>query len=80
MRLLFGINHQIRWTRVWSAGSSASGELERFEKEQKDLFRELLRSKIVERGVTFVGEETKQDEPSIAENLCASNRCDYDKC
>src|SRR5215467_3868490 len=67
--LILGINHQIQWSRIWSY--SSSGELERFERDQKDHFRELLRSKIAERKAQFIGEETKYGEPSIAEEIAA---------
>ncbi len=73
--LIIGINHQIQWARIWS--NSSGGELERFEKDQKDRFRELLRKRIAERGVQFIGEESKHDEPSIAEDICAWERCRY---
>jgi hypothetical protein len=55
--------------RIWSYSSSR--ELERFEQGQKDHFRELLRKRISERGVQFIGEETKHGEPSIAHEVCA---------
>jgi len=67
-----GINHQIQWVRIWSAGSSSSGNIERFEREQKDHFRELLRKRIIEENLQFIGEETKHGEQSIAEQLCSS--------
>jgi hypothetical protein len=73
--LILGINHQIQWVRIWSW--SSGGELERFEAGQKDQFRELLRKKISERRVQFVGEETKHGEPTIANEVCASARCRY---
>jgi hypothetical protein len=73
--LIFGINHQIQWVRIWSY--SSSGVLERFERGQKDQFRELLRKKIVERGVQFIGEETKHGELSIAQEICTSGGCRY---
>jgi hypothetical protein len=73
--LILGINHQIQWVRIWSY--SSGGELERFEQGQKDQFRELLRKRISERGVQFIGEETKHGEPSIANEVCASTGCCY---
>ena len=71
--LVLGINHQIQWVRIWS--SSTGGDLERFEQGQKDQFRELLHKTISERGVQFIGEETKHSEPSIAHEVCASDGC-----
>jgi len=71
---ILGINHQIQWVRVWS--SSTSGELEKFEKNQKDQFRQLLLNRITERKAQFIGEETKHGEPSIAEEVSRS-RCRY---
>jgi superfamily II DNA or RNA helicase len=73
--LILGINHQIQWVRIWS--SSTTGELERFERGQKDQYRELLRKRIAERQAQFIGEETKHGEPSIAEEVCASEGCRY---
>jgi hypothetical protein len=73
--LILGINHQIQWVRIWSYSSSS--ELERFERSQKDQFRELLCKRIAERGVQFIGEETKHGEPSIAQEVCASQGCRY---
>lgn len=43
--LIFGLNHQIQWSKIWSY--SSSGELERFERDQKEHFRELLRNKML---------------------------------
>jgi hypothetical protein len=73
--LILGINHQIQWVQIWSY--SSGGELERFEASQKDQFRELLRRRIAERRVQFIGEETKHGEPSIAHEVCASAECRY---
>jgi hypothetical protein len=67
---ILGINHQIQWVRLWSTGSSRSGEIERFEQDQKDKFRQLLRRTIAEKKAQFLGEETKHKEPSIAEEVC----------
>ena len=68
--LILGLNHQIQWVRIFSR--SSTGELERFEKDQKDRFRQLLRNKIADRKAQFVGEETKHGEPSIAEEVSVS--------
>lgn len=73
--LILGINHQIQWAKIFS--SSTTGELERFEQGQKDHFRELLRKKIAERGVQFIGEETKHGEPAIAHEVANSERRRY---
>jgi len=75
---ILGINHQIQWVKLWSAGSSAGGGPERFEREQKDKFRELLRKRIAERNAQFVGEETKHGEPAIAHEVCDSVGCRYE--
>jgi len=37
----------------------------------------ILRKRISERGVQFIGEETKHGEPSIAQEVCASDGCRY---
>jgi hypothetical protein len=75
--LILGINHQIQWVRNWSAGSSRSGEIERFEQSQKDQFRELLHKRIAERAAQFIAEETKHGEPSIAHDVCLDKGCHY---
>jgi hypothetical protein len=73
--LILGINHQIQPARTCS--SSTSGELERFEQRQKDQFRTLLRKRIAERGVQFIGEEAKHGQESITQLLCSSDGCRY---
>jgi hypothetical protein len=73
--LVLGINHQIQWVRIWSL--SSTGELERFERSQKDQFRELVRRRIAERGVQFIGEEAKHGEGAIVKEICDSDGCRY---
>jgi hypothetical protein len=73
--LILGINHQIQWVRIWSGNTT--GALGRFERSQKDQFRGMLRKRIAERQAQFVCEETKHGEPSIAEEVCASEGCRY---
>jgi hypothetical protein len=57
--------------------SSSTGELESFEQDQKDHFRQLVRNRIAEREVQFVGEEMKDGELSIVHEVCASEKCPY---
>jgi hypothetical protein len=60
---ILGVNHQIQWVRIWSW--SSSGELERFERDQKDRFRGILRKSIAEREVQFVAEPSLLSFPGL---------------
>jgi len=60
---ILGLNHQIQSTRIGS--SSTGGELERFERGQKEQFDILLQKKIDEFAVEFVGEEARHGWDSI---------------
>lgn len=73
--LIIGINHQVQSSKICS--SSTNGKLERFEREQKDNFRELLLQKIAERGIQLVSEEAKHGIESIAETLCRAKTIRY---
>jgi hypothetical protein len=67
--LILGINHQIQGTEIWSAGSSLTGGPERFERDQKTRFKELLERLITDNRIQFVAEETAHGKLSIAEAL-----------
>jgi hypothetical protein len=73
--LIIGINHQVQSNKICS--SSTSGKLERFEQDQKDRFRELLREKIAEHGIQLVAEEANHGFESIAETLCKATTIRY---
>jgi hypothetical protein len=73
--LIIGINHQIQPIKNFI--HSTSGALEKFEQDQKDHFRELLRTKMSELVVELVGEETKHGDESVAERLCEGQSIRY---
>src|SRR6266478_5085137 len=66
--LIIGINHQIQPSDILSW--SSSGALERFERGQKDAFAGLIQTRIEERGVQYVAEESKHGQQSVAERCC----------
>jgi hypothetical protein len=72
---ILGLNHQIQSTRIGS--SSTGGELERFERGQKEQFDILLQKKIDEFAVEFVGEEARHGWDSIAHAVCVAKDCRY---
>src|SRR2546425_10245834 len=54
---------------------STNGNVEAFERDQKERFGQLLREHVRERGVQFVGEETRYGENSIAQTVCGQEGC-----
>ncbi len=54
---------------------STNGNVEAFERDQKERFGQLLREHVRERGVQFVGEETRYGEISIAQTVCGQEGC-----
>src|ERR1700676_5248013 len=74
MRLIIvGVNHQIQPVEILSWGSN--GKPQKFEKEQKDKFAELLQEKIIENDVETVGEEARHGHESVTQRVCESADC-----
>lgn len=73
--LIFGINHQIQPATIQSG--SVSGKLEEFERNQKETYGALVRKKIVERAIEFIGEEAKHGQQTVSERVCALENCRY---
>jgi hypothetical protein len=73
--LILAINHQIQSAR--NVQMSSDGSAEAFEQSQKNSFEELLRDLIRNQRIGFVGEEAKHGDPTIAQQLCESENCQY---
>jgi len=72
--LIIGINHQIQSATIgWSNDPKAQA----FMDDQKRRFATLLRTEMRERGVRFVGEETRHGDTSIAEGVCGEETIRY---
>jgi hypothetical protein len=66
--LVLGLNHQIQPAVI--KGGSTDGSIEAFERSQKQSFGKLVQRLIRERGVQFVGEESKHGEETVTEQVC----------
>lgn len=73
--LIVSVNHQIQPAQV--TGMSTDGSVEAFERNQKECFIEMLRTEIRERGIRFIGEETRHGEATIAQRICGVENCHY---
>jgi hypothetical protein len=71
--IIVGVNHQIQPVEILSC--SSNGGAEKFEKEQKDKFAELLQKKITENDVEIVGEEARHGHETVTQRVCESEGC-----
>ena len=70
--LIIGVSHQIQSAQIENTGMDA-----KFEQGQKDDFGSFVRSKILEYGVQFIGEETLHGQESVTQQLCTLNNWPY---
>lgn len=73
--LIISANHQIQPAQILSM--STNGKLEAFEREQKETFGSFVKSKILERGVQFIGEEARHGQETVIQRLCGLNNWVY---
>ena len=73
--LIVGVNHQIQPVEIltWSSNGGA----QKFEKEQKDKFAELLQEKIIENDVEIVAEEARHGHETVTQRVCKSAQCQH---
>jgi len=71
--LIIAINHQIQSAMIGSM--STNGNLEAFERGQKEAFGEMIRVQIRQRGVQFVGEEARHGQETVAQRVCGMEQC-----
>jgi len=71
--VIVAVNHQIQPTRIIS--QSSDGGFEAFEQGQKERFAQVLREKIRERGIQFIGEEARYGDETIAEAIRGQANC-----
>lgn len=73
--LIVGVNHQIQPRQIKSA--SSDGKAEEFERDQKERFGALLRSKVKERGVQLIAEEAVHGQETVTERVCQLEKIKY---
>ena len=74
--VIVGINHQVQRVKIGSWGSD--GKPQQFEREQKEAYRELVRSEIRQVAAEFLAEETRHGEESTTRQVCEQENCRYE--
>lgn len=73
--LILSVSHQIQPSRIKSM--STDGSVEAFERSQKEAFGQMLRTKVRERWIRFIGEEARHGEETAAQRVCELQDCHY---